>query len=124
MQHLRTVRINKTRKEHSCIGCLKKFRKGSWLWYHVGVFDGFYAYHLCNKCQEELTTGDYSDGFVGGEIKDTRRGIVKRYLQRRSERTNAAPRLDNCNHSSRQTVQGKSVSECLQTSDDGVYPSF
>lgn len=84
--HLRTTEIRKTRKEHICLGCLKKFKKGSWLWYQVGIFDGFYAYHFCNPCKNEMMSGDYSDGFTGGDIKESRRCRVKEYLNVRRRR--------------------------------------
>ena len=65
--------INKTRKEHKCFGCCKKFPIGSTVIYISGVYEGnFNAYYLCDECDEYIT--EYPDiardGYEEGEIGD------------------------------------------------------
>ena len=74
-------KINKTRKEHQCFGCNKKFSAGSRLWYQSGVWDGdFYSSYMCGPCRQELYRGDYADGFSEGDLWSARYERVKDYI--------------------------------------------
>lgn len=73
-------KISKTKKEHRCFGCNKKFPAGSWLWYQSGVWCGnFYASYMCQPCKRELSRNDYSDGFCEGDLWESRYQVAKEY---------------------------------------------
>ena len=74
-------KIAKTRKKHQCFGCNKAFRAGSWMWYQSGVWDGeFYSNYMCGPCRNELSLGDYADGFSGGDLWESRYQRAKDYI--------------------------------------------
>lgn len=65
----------KTRKEHKCFGCGKKFPAGRLLNYSTGIFEGsFYSNYLCNACDKEAhSSRDYFEyGFCGGDLREGR----------------------------------------------------
>lgn len=77
-------KIKHTRKEHKCMGCLKKFPKGHSLYYGSGIFDGdFFAGYLCGPCNRELYNGDYRDGYSDGELRIGRLERVRDWQHKR-----------------------------------------
>lgn len=64
----------KTRKTHTCFGCLRKFPAGTAMNYIVSVWEGeFSAEYWCMTCRDFIGTmshGDLEDGFMPGEVKE------------------------------------------------------
>lgn len=48
------TKVEKTRKDHVCLGCLNKIPKGSTAFNNSGYFEDFYNYYLCLECKEFL----------------------------------------------------------------------
>ena len=63
----------KTRKEHWCHGCCRKFPVGSRLNYCSGLFDGeFYSCYYCKVCDDYINEHrkDFEDGIAEGDVKE------------------------------------------------------
>ena len=68
MSHTFKNKLVKTKKEHHCEGCTKKFIKGSEL-FSISVVDSgeFFNYYLCKDCDKYLKDmqGHCDDFFYG-----------------------------------------------------------
>ncbi len=70
----------KTRKEHTCQGCLDSLPAGSSMEYNAGLWEGeMCTYYLCIPCRDFLEENiDYkesmkNEGFMGGDIGEWRK---------------------------------------------------
>jgi len=45
-----------TKKEHQCLGCLRKYPLGTEMQSTTAVDDNLYHYHLCQECLDFLDT--------------------------------------------------------------------
>ena len=69
-------KVKKTRKDHTCTGCLEKILKGSTASYIAGANDdGFQAYYLCAPCRDYLDRNPCEGGdfWTEGELGSIRR---------------------------------------------------
>lgn len=69
-------RVNTTRKNHKCLGCLSTIPIGTTAFYIVAVFEGdFGAYRLCIPCRDylERNPGEYGDFWSEGDLGSARR---------------------------------------------------
>lgn len=77
-------KIVKTKKEHRCFGCNKKFPPKRKLRYQAGTWEGeFYSAYMCEPCYKELMINDYSDGFCGGDLREGRIETVRYWQHKR-----------------------------------------
>lgn len=77
---LESKKINKTRKEHTYLGCLKKIPKLDSCWYEKGIFQKEFQYfYICNECKDCLKyyKESFRDGFIAGEVGIFRKKICR-----------------------------------------------
>jgi len=70
MRHINTKKV-KTRKEHICIGCSRKFPKGTKMQINTYESDGIKSDYWCKTCQKNFDKYMLSDDlFLPGELKE------------------------------------------------------
>ncbi|PID03622.1 hypothetical protein CSV67_02985 [Sporosarcina sp. P2] len=66
-------KVNKTRKDHRCLGCQDLIPKGEKAINNSGVFEGdFYNYYLCSPCEIVIKEhrGYFEEGFFPGCVNE------------------------------------------------------
>jgi len=66
-----TAKYVKTRKEHKCFGCMRRFPPGTSLQYITNITDaGFFSFYMCDICLEEAETcPEWTDeGIMEGDV--------------------------------------------------------
>lgn len=72
-------KVNKTRKEHNCLGCLENISKGDNAINNSGMFEGeFYNYYLCLPCEEVVKENrDYfEEGLYPGCVNELKHELA------------------------------------------------
>ena len=70
VQHIRPPKIVKTRKQHTCFGCGRKFEAGTQMEAFTTVEAGFsiFSGHLCLTCAEISSDLEYGDEYCFGDL--------------------------------------------------------
>lgn len=65
-----TSKLVKTRKEHRCFGCSRKFSAGTMMQRDTVVDDRMFTCHLCETCVKVVRERPYGDEFYEGQLRD------------------------------------------------------
>lgn len=62
-------KLVKTRKEHYCFSCLRRFPIGTDMWYWSGIYEGdFNSSYTCKTCKEIMSLDKENNVFEEGYV--------------------------------------------------------
>lgn len=70
MSTVLTSRLVKTRKEHRCFGCDRKFSAGTMMQRDAVVDDRMFTCHLCETCIKVVNEQFDGEEFYEGQLRD------------------------------------------------------